>query len=201
MCGDSGGSDSVDIGRGDDNGSDNSNGNGGSDSNKDHSNSNCGSGDSDSGKKNNNQLKAASEKAATMAAVEASVGVAKVLTLVAARLTAVMTAMATAMRMVTAATMTATATVVAGNSDSGGKNNNKLKAAWRLWQSAKALECGGVRRRTAICSTEWDGNGNVQVFPPCGCCRRWVAGAEEKGGSNRVVWSLLAGGANSLLFF
>ncbi len=42
----------------------------------------------------------------------------------------------------------------------------------------------GVRRRAAMCGTEWDGNNDVQLFHP-ECCRRRVAGAEEKGGGNR----------------
>jgi hypothetical protein len=90
-CGDGGsggGGDSVDVGRGDNNGSGDSYSNGdsesgNSDSGDEDSNSNSGGGDSDSGEKNNNQLKAAVEKAATVAAAEASVAAATVLTLVA----------------------------------------------------------------------------------------------------------------------
>ena len=45
--------------------------------------------------------------------------------------------------------------------------------------------CDYMRRLTVVCSTEWDGD--VRLFPPRGCCCQRVAGAEEKGGGNRVV--------------
>ncbi len=70
----------------------------------------------------------------------------------------------------------------------------------RRCQLATALARGGMRRRAAMCGMEWDGDGNVLLFPPCGNCHQRVAGTEEKGGSSRVVWSSGAGGPTSLLF-
>jgi hypothetical protein len=54
----------------------------------------------------------------------------------------------------------------------------------------QAAACGNVRR-VGMCGMEWDGDGNVRLFPPHGHCHRRVAGVgtEEKGGGNRVIWS------------
>jgi hypothetical protein len=60
---------------------------------------------------------------------------------------------------------------------------------WCLQQLATVLVDGGLWRGAVMCRTEWDGNGNVRLFPPCGCCCWWVAGPEEKGDGNRVIWS------------
>jgi hypothetical protein len=48
--------------------------------------------------------------------------------------------------------------------------------------AATAIRDGfGVRRRAAMCGTEWDGDDDVRLFHP-GRCRWRVAGAEKKGG-------------------
>jgi hypothetical protein len=81
----SGSSDGFDVGSGNNDGSGDSKGDGDGDRGNNKSNSNSGGGDSDSSKKYNNQLKAAVEKVATMAAAEALVAEAMVLTSVAMR--------------------------------------------------------------------------------------------------------------------
>ncbi len=55
-----------------------------------------------------------------------------------------------------------------------------------VWQVGA---CGSGRRHAAACNTEWDGDGNVWLFPPCDHCCWRVAGAKEKGGGNGVIWS------------
>ena len=61
-----------------------------------------------------------------------------------------------------------------------------MALAWggvRRWGAAAG--CDYMRRLTVVCGTDWDGD--VRLFPPRGCCCQRVAGAEEKGGGNRVV--------------